>query len=157
MHIKLLLVGKTDQTYLEEGIHTFVSRINRYLGFEQEVIQVPKKWSSLSEELRKVKEGEVILEHMTWGDTCILLDERGKQMKSTELAAFLQGHMNRSTRKLLFIVGGPYGFSQAVHDAAHMKLSLSKMTFSHQMVRLFFVEQLYRALSIIRNEPYHHQ
>ncbi len=157
MQIRLLFVGKTDQDYLDEGIKQYVSRINRYLSMEITVIQVNRKWNSLPEMQRKNKEGEAILEHMKWGDVCILLDENGKQIDSAGLAAFVQEHMNRSTRKLLFVVGGPYGFSQDVYDTAHMKLSLSKMTFSHQMVRLFFVEQLYRAMTIIRGEPYHHQ
>ncbi len=157
MKIKLLFIGKTDQSYLEEGIDIYSKRIKPYVSFELITANVSKKWNTLPPPQRKEKEAQIILEHIAGCDFAVLLDERGKKHTSTSFANFLQERMNRSTKNLLFIVGGAWGFSESVYEAAHMKLSLSPMTFSHQMVRLFFVEQLYRAFTIIRNEAYHNE
>ncbi len=157
MKIKLLLIGKTDQSYLEEGIDIYSKRIISYVPFEIIMANVSKKWNTLSPPLRKEKEAQIILEQIANCDFAVLLDERGKNYTSISFANFIQERMNRSTKNLLFIVGGAWGFSDLVYKAAHMKLSLSPMTFSHQMVRLFFVEQLYRAFTIIRNEAYHNE
>ncbi len=157
MKIKLLLIGKTDQSYLEEGINIYSKRIKMYVSFEIITANVSKKWNTLPPQQRKEKEAQMILEHIATSDFSVLLDERGKKHTSVSFANFLQERMNRSTKNLLFIIGGAWGFSDSVYEAAQMKLSLSPMTFSHQMVRLFFVEQLYRALTIIRNEAYHNE
>lgn len=157
MKIKLLVVGKTQSKELAGLIDTYTKRVNRYLPFEIEVINDLKKAKNLPENTLKLKEGELILDRLRDSDTVFLLDENGKQFSSVEFSRFLQEQLNRGGKQLVFIVGGAYGFDKAVHNRAQGKISLSKMTFSHQMVRLFFVEQLYRGFSILRNEPYHHQ
>jgi 23S rRNA (pseudouridine1915-N3)-methyltransferase len=157
MKIKLLLIGKTDQSYLEEGVDIYSKRIMSYVPFEIITANVSKKWNSLPPPKRKEKEAQIILEYIANSDFAVLLDEHGKQLTSVSFANFIQERMNRSTKNLLFIVGGPFGFSKDVYNSAQMKLSLSSMTFSHQMVRLFFTEQLYRAFTIIRNEGYHNE
>ena len=157
MKIKLLFTGKTDQSYLTEGIEIYAKRIKSYVSFEIITVNMQKKWNVLPSEQRKEKEAELVMEHMAKSDFAVLLDERGKKFTSASFANFIQERMNRSTKNLLFIVGGPFGFSQDVYNSAQMKLSLSSMTFSHQMVRLFFAEQLYRAFTIIRNEGYHNE
>ncbi|MCX2720200.1 23S rRNA (pseudouridine(1915)-N(3))-methyltransferase RlmH [Lentiprolixibacter aurantiacus] len=157
MKIKLLVVGKTQSADLAGLIDTYTRRVNRYLPFEIEVIPDLKKAGNLPENTLKQKEGLLILDRLRDGDTVFLLDERGKQYGSVEFSKFLQEQMNRGGKQLIFVVGGAYGFDKEVHNSSQGKISLSKMTFSHQMVRLFFVEQLYRGFSILRNEPYHNQ
>ena len=157
MKIKLLVVGKTQSRELAGLIDTYAGRVSRYLPFEIEVIQDLKKAKSLPENTIKQKEGQLILDRLKESDTVFLLDENGKQYGSVEFSKFLQEQMNRGGKQLVFIIGGAYGFDKMVYNRAQGKISLSKMTFSHQMVRLFFVEQLYRGFSILRNEPYHHQ
>lgn len=157
MKIKLLLTDKTDQEYLKTGINEYIKRLKTYISLEIIVANTPKKWNALPPEKRKEKEGDLLLAHIEKGDFCVLLDEKGKRFTSTDFANFLQQQMNRSVKSLLFIVGGPWGFASDVTKIADMKLSMSPMTFSHQMVRLFFLEQLYRAFTIIKNQPYHNK
>lgn len=156
MKIQLLVVGKTDAPYLKEAISLYVSRIIHYLPFELEVMPDVKKTKSLTEKQQKEKEGALLLKSLQPGDYVVLLDEKGKEYSSVDFAAFIEKSMHIVPKRLVFIIGGPYGFSEAVYQAAKGKISLSRMTFSHQMVRLFFVEQLYRAMTILNNEPYHH-
>jgi 23S rRNA (pseudouridine1915-N3)-methyltransferase len=157
MKIKLLQVGKTEEDYLKEGISIYESRIKRYLPFEQVVIPALKNAKNLSAGEQKKKEGELILQAIGSSDTVILLDEGGKEHSSVEFAQVMRQMMNSGSKNAIFVIGGPYGFSEDVYRRATSKLSLSRMTFSHQMVRLFFTEQLYRAMTILNNEPYHHQ
>ena len=157
MKIKLLVVGKTQNKELISLIDDYTRRVNRYLPFEIEVLPDIKKHKNLTEALIRQKEGAAILDRIREGDKVFVLDENGKQYSSVSFAGFLQEQMNRGSKQLVFVVGGAYGFDTAVYQKAEGKISLSKMTFSHQMVRLFFVEQLYRGFSILRNEPYHHQ
>lgn len=157
MNIKLIAVGKTDNPALQQLISTYEKRLSYYINFELQLLPDIKNSKSLSEEQQKIKEGELILSYVEPSHHLILLDERGKEYTSIAFADELQKKMNTGIKQLTFIIGGPYGFSQAVYQRANSKLSLSKLTFSHQMIRLFFVEQLYRAFTILRNEPYHHQ
>jgi len=157
MKITLILVGKTDDDYLIKGIDIYEQRIKHYLSFEKIIIPALKNTHALSVEQQKQKEGELILKNIQTADKFILLDEKGKEYGSVEFSAFIQQQMNSGIKNCVFAIGGPYGFSDEVYKRAQAKLSLSKMTFSHQMVRLFFVEQLYRGMTILRNEPYHHQ
>ena len=157
MNIKLIAVGKTDNPALQQLINTYEKRLSYYINFELQLLPDIKNSKSLSEEQQKIKEGELILSYVEPSHHLILLDERGKEYTSIAFADELQKKMNTSIKQLTFVIGGPYGFSQAVYQRANSKLSLSKLTFSHQMIRLFFVEQLYRAFTILRNEPYHHQ
>lgn len=157
MNIKLLLVGKTDEGNLQSLIDNYVKRLEHYNKFELEIIPDLKNTKNLSVEQQKTKEGKLILEKMTPSDYLVLLDENGKQYSSEAFSEFIQKRLNSGMKQLIFVVGGPYGFSEEVYTRAQAKLSLSKMTFSHQMVRLFFVEQLYRAFTILKNEPYHHK
>ena len=157
MNIKLIAVGKTDNPALQQLISTYEKRLSYYINFELQLLPDIKNSKSLSEEQQKIKEGELILSYVEPSHHLILLDERGKEYTSIAFADALQKKMNTGIKQLTFVIGGPYGFSQAVYQRANSKLSLSKLTFSHQMIRLFFVEQLYRAFTILRNEPYHHQ
>ncbi|WP_288896288.1 23S rRNA (pseudouridine(1915)-N(3))-methyltransferase RlmH [uncultured Capnocytophaga sp.] len=157
MNIKLIVIGKTDSAALQQLISTYEKRLVRYINFELQLLPDIKNSKSLTEELQKVKEGELILSNVESSHYLILLDERGKEYTSVTFADELQKKMNTSIKQLTFVIGGPYGFSQEVYNRANGKLSLSKLTFSHQMIRLFFIEQLYRAFTILRNEPYHHQ
>ncbi len=157
MNIKLIAVGKTDNLALQQLISSYEKRLSYYINFELQLLPDVKNSKSLSEEQQKVKEGELILSNVENSHTLILLDERGKEFTSIGFADELQKKMNTSIKQLTFVIGGPYGFSQAMYERANSKLSLSKLTFSHQMIRLFFLEQLYRAFTILRNEPYHHQ
>jgi 23S rRNA (pseudouridine1915-N3)-methyltransferase len=157
MTIKLLAIGKTDNKELQKLIEDYQKRLGFYIKFEFEIIPDLKNSKNLSEEQLKQKEGELILGKLNAIDVLILLDEKGKQMDSVSFSNYLQKHMNSGIKQLVFVIGGPYGFSKEVYNKAQGKLSLSKMTFSHQMVRLFVVEQLYRAFTILRNEPYHHK
>ena len=157
MNIKLIAIGKTDNKNLQTLIDDYIKRLGYYIRFEIEIIPDLKKVKHLSEAQQKDKEGEMILSKTDMSDVLILLDENGKQMDSVAFSGYLQKHMNSGIKTLIFVIGGPYGFSDAVYNRANGKLGLSKMTFSHQMVRLFFIEQLYRGFTILRNEPYHHR
>lgn len=157
MKTLLLTIGETDQKYIKEGITDYVKRLSFYIPFESKVIPDLKNRSSLSLENQKEKEGQLILNHVSAGDFLVLLDERGSELSSIEFSKWMEKKMVAGMRQLIFVVGGPYGFSKSVYDRANNLVSLSKLTFSHQMVRLIFVEQLYRAMTIIKNEPYHHE
>ena len=157
MTITLLAIGKTDNSQLISLIEEYKKRLGFYVKFHFEIIPDLKKTKTLSEAQQKEKEGELILKKIEKSDTLILLDENGKQFSSVDFANYLQKHMNSGIKNLIFIIGGPYGFSESVYKRAQGKISLSKMTFSHQMIRLFIIEQLYRGFTILRNEPYHHQ
>ena len=157
MTIKLLAIGKTDSSQLQELIDVYQKRLHHYVNFEIELIPDLKKTKNLSEDQQKEKEGELILKKLAPTDVLILFDEKGKNYTSVEFSSFLQKKMNSGIKQLVFLIGGPYGFSNEVYTKAMGKISLSKMTFSHQMVRLFITEQIYRAFTILRNEPYHHQ
>lgn len=157
MNIKLIAVGKTDNPALQELIGMYQKRLSYYTNFELQLLPDIKNSKSLSEAQQKVKEGELILANTELSHQLVLLDERGKEFTSVAFADELQKKMNAGIKQLTFVIGGPYGFSDEVYARANGKLSLSKLTFSHQMIRLFFVEQLYRAFTILRSEPYHHQ
>ncbi|HEX9825834.1 MAG TPA: 23S rRNA (pseudouridine(1915)-N(3))-methyltransferase RlmH [Flavobacteriaceae bacterium] len=157
MTTKLIAIGKTDRKELQKLIDDYQKRLGFYIKFEFEIIPDLKNSKNLTEEQQKQKEGELILNRLNATDLLILLDENGTQMDSVSFSNYLQKHMNSGIKQLVFVIGGPYGFSDEVYNKAQGKLSLSKMTFSHQMVRLFVVEQLYRAFTILRNEPYHHR
>ncbi len=157
MTIKLLAIGKTDNKQLQQLIDEYTKRLGFYIKFDLEIIPDIKNVKNLSEAQQKQKEGELILKQLKPTDALILLDENGKQLDSVGFSQYLQKHMNSGVKQLVFVIGGPYGFSQDVYNKAQGKLSLSKMTFSHQMVRLFFIEQLYRGFTILKNEPYHHR
>ena len=156
MKITLLVVGKTTDTHIEMLIQEYQKRLTHYLPFALQVIPELKNTKSLTPEQQKLAEGELILRAITPNADLVLLDEHGKEYRSIEFADYLQKRMS-SGRDVVFVVGGPYGFSDSVYQRANGKISLSKMTFSHQMVRLFFVEQIYRAMTILRGEPYHHE
>lgn len=157
MKIKLLVVGKTDESFVEEGIEKYLKRLKHYISFEIIVLPDVKQGSKLNTEKLKEEEGKLILQKLENSDQVVLLDEKGKNFSSEEFAGFLQKKMNGGFPTLVFIVGGAFGFSKEVYKRANEQLSLSKMTFSHQMVRLFFTEQLYRAFTIIKGEKYHHK
>ncbi len=157
MTITLLAIGKTDNTHLISLIEEYKKRLGFYVKFKLEIIPDIKNAKKLSEKEQKSKEGDLILNKLQKSDTLILLDENGKQFDSVAFSSYLQKHMNSGIKNLFFVIGGPYGFSEEVYQRSNGKISLSKMTFSHQMVRLFFIEQLYRGFTILRNEPYHHR
>ncbi|MDA3954581.1 MAG: 23S rRNA (pseudouridine(1915)-N(3))-methyltransferase RlmH [Bacteroidales bacterium] len=157
MKIKLLLIGKTDSDILSNGVDDYLKRIKHYIPFEMSIIPDLKNTKNLSESQQKQKEGELILNFINPGDFLVLLDEKGKVFTSVEFSRFMEKQMIAGLKNLIFIVGGPYGFSDEVYKKCNSKISLSRMTFSHQMVRLIFAEQLYRAMTIIKGEPYHHQ
>ena len=152
----LILVGKTQSKIFKVGIDDYVSRIEHYMPFSIAIIPELKNTKSLSEDQQKQKEGELILKEIQPSDTVVLLDEHGAEFRSIEYANWLKQKQN-TARRLIFIIGGPYGFSPDVYARANEKISLSRMTFSHQMIRLIFTEQLYRACTIIKGEPYHHE
>ena len=156
MKITLLVVGKTTDSHIEALIQEYQKRLTHYVPFTLQVIPELKNTKALTSEQQKQAEGELILRTITPATDLILLDEHGKEYRSIEFADYIQKLMS-SGRDVVFVVGGPYGFSEAVYQRANGKISLSKMTFSHQMVRLFFVEQIYRAMTILRGEPYHHE
>lgn len=156
MKITLLVVGKTTDSHIEALIQEYQKRLMHYVPFTLQVIPELKNTKALTSEQQKQAEGELILRTITPATDLILLDEHGKEYRSIEFADYIQKRMS-SGRDVVFVVGGPYGFSEAVYQRANGKISLSKMTFSHQMVRLFFVEQIYRAMTILRGEPYHHE
>ncbi len=157
MKIKLLAIGKTDHKQLSLLIDEYQNRLKHYIKFEIETIPDLKNAKNLSEIQQKNKEGELILKKIQATDVLVLLDDKGKEFTSIEFSKYLQKKMNAGIKQLVLVIGGPYGFSEAVYEKAQSKLSLSKMTFSHQMIRLFIVEQLYRGFTILKNEPYHHE
>jgi 23S rRNA (pseudouridine1915-N3)-methyltransferase len=157
MTIKLLIIGKTDNPNLQSLISDYQKRLNHYVNFDLEIIPDLKKVKHLTESQQKQKEGDFILSKLKTTDALILLDENGKQFDSLEFSNYLQKHMNSGLKQLVLVIGGPYGFSEEIYKKAQGKISLSKMTFSHQMVRLFIIEQLYRGFTILKNEPYHHR
>lgn len=157
MKISLIVIGKTDASYFVDAINEYKNRLVHYIPFEMEIIPDIKNVKNLREEQQKEKEGELILKMLQPGDYLVLLDEHGKSFTSMEFATYLERKMHVVSKRLIFVIGGPYGFSEAVYKAASEKISLSKMTFSHQMIRLIFVEQIYRAMTILNNEPYHHE
>lgn len=157
MKITLLTVGKTDIKWVKEGLEMYVSRLKHYINFELTEIPELKNVSALSKEQIKLKEGELILKHLKPADLLVLMDEKGKEFRSVQFASMLEEKLNRGGRDMVFVIGGAYGFSEAVYSRADDKISLSKMTFSHQLVRTIFAEQLYRAFTIMRGEPYHHE
>lgn len=156
MKTELILVGKTTNKHFVACINDYVERIGHYMPFSLTTIPELKNAKSLSEDQQKEREGELIMKQLQASDTVVLLDEHGSQMRSIEFASWLQ-KMQNSARRLVFVIGGPYGFSPALYQRANQKISLSPMTFSHQMVRLVFTEQIYRACTILKGEPYHHE
>lgn len=157
MKITLLAIGKTDTKYFIDAIGEYQKRLEHYIPYEMQIIPDLKNTKSLTIDQQKEKEGELILKALQPGDYLVLLDERGKEYSSMQFASYIEKKTHTVNKRLVFVIGGPYGFSQAVYDKASEKLTLSRMTFSHQMIRLIFVEQLYRAMTILNNEPYHHE
>ena len=157
MKIALIVVGKTVEKELGKLIDNYVERISHYLPFELITIPELKNTKSLTAEQQKKAEGDLIQKQLQAGDTVVLLDEHGKEMRSIEYAEWITKKTLTVGKRLVFIIGGPYGFSPAIYEKANEKISLSRMTFSHQMIRLIFTEQLYRAMTIIKHEPYHHE
>lgn len=157
MKITFLTVGKTEDAYLKEGIDKYVKRLKHYTKLELAEIPELKNTKALSPEQQKAKEAELILKKISPLDFVILMDEKGSEFTSTQFAAYINKKEVTTSANLIFIIGGPYGFDASVYQRANDKISLSRMTFSHQMVRLFFVEQLYRAYTIMKGEPYHHE
>jgi 23S rRNA (pseudouridine1915-N3)-methyltransferase len=157
MKTTLLVIGRTVEKHYITAIEDYIQRTKHFMSFEMEVIPELKNTKNLTTEQQKEKEGELLCNAFQPGDVIVLLDEHGKELRSVEFADWMEKKMTTVNKRLVFVVGGPYGFSQKVYQAAHEKLSLSKMTFSHQMIRLIFVEQLYRAISILHGGPYHHE
>ncbi|MDR3059612.1 MAG: 23S rRNA (pseudouridine(1915)-N(3))-methyltransferase RlmH [Prevotella sp.] len=157
MKIILLAIGKTDAGYFIDAIKEYTKRLEHYIPFEMQIIPDIKNTKSLTIDQQKEKEGELILKNLQAGDHLVLLDEKGKEYTSVQFANYIEKKTHIVSKRLIFVIGGPYGFSQSVYKKANEKLTLSRMTFSHQMVRLIFVEQLYRAMTILNNEPYHHE
>ncbi len=157
MNIRLVAIGKTDNKSLQSLIEEYLKRLSFYIRTDVEIIPDVKNAKNLSESQQKEKEGELILAKIATSDHVLLLDEKGKEFTSMSFSAELQKKMNAGIRTLVFVIGGPYGFSDEVYSRANGRIALSQMTFSHQMVRLFFIEQLYRGFTILNNEPYHHQ
>ena len=156
MKLKIIFVGKTEEDYLKYGIDKFQKRLKNYLPLE--VIEIPalKNTKKLSIEQQKIKEGELILQKVEKSDLMVLLDEKGRELSSIAFSNFFQNKMNSGIKSLCLVIGGPYGFSKDVYSKSQQKIALSQMTFSHQMIRLLLFEQCYRAMSILKNEPYHH-
>lgn len=157
MKVTFLVVGRTIDKHLTTLINDYAERVKHYVPFEMVVVPELKNTKALSAEQQKERESELLQKQLRPGDYIVLLDEGGREFRSMEFAAYLEKKQAQAARRLVFIVGGPYGFAPAIYALANEKVSLSKMTFSHQMVRLFFVEQLYRAMTILRGEPYHHE
>jgi len=155
--IKIIAIGKTDDKDLLCLVENYQKRLNHYIKFDFKVIPDLKKTKHLSQAEQKEREGIALLKEISSTDQMILLDEKGHEFRSIEFSRFIQKKMNSGIKQLVFVIGGPYGFSKDVYQKAQGKVSLSKMTFSHQMIRLFMVEQLYRAFTILKNEPYHHE
>ncbi|RZK42772.1 MAG: 23S rRNA (pseudouridine(1915)-N(3))-methyltransferase RlmH [Pedobacter sp.] len=156
MKITLLAIGKTEDKYLIEGIEKYIKRLTHYISFNLQIIPDIKNTKNLSEAQQKAKEAEAIFKQISNSDVIVLMDERGKKHSSVSFSNYLNKQMIGSVQHLVFIIGGPYGFDESIYNRSNNSISLSDMTFSHQMVRLFFVEQLYRAFTILKNEPYHH-
>jgi 23S rRNA (pseudouridine1915-N3)-methyltransferase len=156
LKITLIAVGKTEDKYLIEGIEKYLNRLKHYINFSILIIPDLKNTKNLTEAQQKNKEAEFIYKYLNPTDVVVLLDEKGKKHSSISFSAYLNKQMIGSVQNLVFIIGGPYGFDDSIYKRANTSISLSDMTFSHQMVRLFFVEQLYRAFTILKNEPYHH-
>lgn len=156
MKTELIVVGKTTDKHIETCIKDYVERVGHYMPFTMTVVPELKNTKALTEEQQKQKEGEMLLKMLQTGDVVVLLDEHGKEMRSTEFATWIEKRQ-QTARRLVFVIGGPYGFSPQMYDRCNDKISLSRMTFSHQMVRLIFAEQLYRACTILKGEPYHHE
>lgn len=156
MKIELIIVGKTDSSWIQDGFNVYKKRLSHYISLNTVLIPNLKNRKNLSIQQQKDLEGKLILKHIQPTDFIVLLDEKGKSLSSIDFSNFLQQKMNMGTKKLVFVIGGSYGFSKEIYDVSNQLLSLSKMTFSHQMIRPFFVEQLYRAFTILNNEPYHH-
>ena len=157
MKVILLSVGKTDELLLTQLIDAYKKRVNFYISFEMMVVPDLRNRKNLSENEQKTEEGNQILRSLLPSDHVVLLDDKGKQYSSVEFAGFMEKKMNTATKRLVFIVGGPYGFSREIYARANDLVSLSRLTFTHQMVRVVFAEQLYRAMTILNNEPYHHE
>ena len=157
MKASLILVGKTTDHRFTELIDDYTSRLKHYIGFEIITIPELKNTKNISQEQQKAQETELICKQLQQSDHVVLLDEHGKEMRSIEMAEWMKKKMNTVSKRLVFIIGGPYGFSPKIYERANEKLSMSKMTFSHQMIRLIFVEQLYRSMTILNGEPYHHE
>ena len=157
MKILLLVIGKTDEDYVFDGLEKYKNRLKHYINFEYEEIPDLKNRKILSRDQQKKRESDIIFSRLKMDDKVVLLDEKGVSFRSVEFSKYLQKKMNSGIKRLVFIVGGPYGFDKSIYDKHQDKLSLSRMTFSHQMVRLFFCEQLYRVMTILKNEPYHHE
>jgi 23S rRNA (pseudouridine1915-N3)-methyltransferase len=157
MQLTILCIGKTGKSFLEEGEKEYLKRLSHYVPVKLAILPDVKAAKNLSEEQIRQKEGEQFLEKIAASDTVVLLDERGRQFGSVEFSGYLQELFNRGGKQVFFLVGGPYGFSKTIYERANGSISLSKMTFSHQMVRLFFLEQIYRAMTILKGEPYHHR
>jgi len=156
MKITLLSIGKTEENYLQQGEAIYLKRLKHYIPFEHKVLPALKKPKGLTREQIKTEEGKLFLQQLQTSDQVILLDEVGKEFNSPGFAKYLQKQMNAGHKQLVFVIGGPFGFSQEVYQRANGKVALSQLTFSHQMVRLFFLEQLYRGFTILRGEQYHH-
>ena len=156
MKVTILAIGKTEEAYLQQGEAIYLQRLKHYVPLEYKVLPALKKPKGLSKDQIKTEEGKLLMAQLQTSDHVVLLDELGKEYNSPRFADFLQKQMNAGHRNLVFIIGGPFGFSAEVYQRANGKVALSQMTFSHQMVRLFFVEQLYRGFSILRGEKYHH-
>ncbi|POY35029.1 23S rRNA (pseudouridine(1915)-N(3))-methyltransferase RlmH [Solitalea longa] len=157
MKITLIQLGKTEDSYITDGVDKYEKRLKHYINFSTITIPALKNTKNLTVDEQKKKEAELLFKHLNATDQVVLLDEKGKEFSSVQFSAHINKNMNRAVQNLVFIIGGPYGFDPKVYERANEKISLSKMTFSHQMVRLFFVEQLYRAFTILKGEPYHHE
>lgn len=157
MRITLLVVGKTTDSIVESLTNLYIQRLKHYIDFQMVVVPELKNTKALSEQEQKTREGEFILKSIPAGSRIVLMDERGAEYTSVEFSQKINSYLNSGVKNVVFVIGGPYGFSQEVYAAAQEKISLSKMTFSHQMVRAIFAEQLYRAMTILKGEPYHHQ
>lgn len=157
MKIQLIVVGKTNQDFVRQGLDEFCMRLAHYFPFELEILPDIKNTKHLPAEQQKEKEGEIILRSFQSGDYIVLLDERGKEFTSSKFAEYIEKKTHTGLKRLVFVIGGAYGFSPAVYEAGHEKIAISKMTFPHQLIRLIFIEQLYRAMTILHNEPYHHE
>ncbi len=156
MKVVLIVVGKTDEPYLEQGISKYINRLVHYVPFEMKVLADVQRNRNITFHQQKKMEGELIVQQLKPGDEVFLLDEKGNSFSSRSFSGFIDKRLMVGTKRLVFIIGGPYGFSDEVYQKASGRIALSQMTFSHQMVRLIFVEQLYRAMSILKGEPYHH-
>lgn len=157
MKVCLLVIGKTDASYIREGIAEYEKRLKRYIPYEMKMLADVKNSKNMTETVQKEKEGELLLEQLQAGDYIVLLDERGREYTSVGFSEFVAQKMLMGIKRLVFVIGGPYGFAEAVYRRGQEKISLSKMTFSHQMIRMIFAEQLYRAMTIMKGEPYHHE